>query len=76
VQSRAWHGAWLLKGRLDKGPGALLSPSYFNPNHSALTTHAWLPLGTVLFLKHLIHSDPATTLLLQLLRNESCFQKP
>lgn len=40
--STAWHG---LKGKLDKGPGALLSLAYFNPNHSALTTHAWLPLG-------------------------------
>lgn len=39
------HRAWVLKGRLDEGPRALLSLPYFNPNHSRRTTHAWLPLG-------------------------------
>lgn len=42
---RAWHGAWVPKGGLDKGPAALLSLPYFNPNYSGLTTHAWLPPG-------------------------------
>lgn len=50
------------RGRLDEGSRALLSLAYFNPNHSGLTAHAWLPLGTRLFFfKHLIRCNLAIT---------------